>query len=190
MAEDNGWSRFDSSCIGTFTIARTIISRGAKDYWIAQANAIFSQLDIRHDYEDYYFVNSVSYLCEFGLTTEGIPHGYLFLCPLHDLSTRTDHTLHLRYPDNVGFWSLDPLGFTRLSDQEAANLGLPSFKLRLRVVGHSWKSTSYSAIFQFHQGKGFSPNSPDVAQYLEYPLYQATFEQGANLKDYDVELAL
>ncbi|KAJ6474533.1 hypothetical protein DFH09DRAFT_1218060 [Mycena vulgaris] len=179
---ENGWSRFPSSYLCGFTIARTIISRDAKDVWMSQANHIFNRLNIETNYEDYYFINSVSYVYDFSEDTASIPGGYLFLCPLKDLATHLESTLQFKFPEFPAFWSLDPTGNTRLRDQEAEDLGFPALELSFRVVGHSWKGNSYTALRQFHRGKGFNPEGQDVARYLRYPLYALAVQGEADFE--------
>ncbi|KAJ7244448.1 hypothetical protein C8J57DRAFT_1242778 [Mycena rebaudengoi] len=159
----NGWSR----C-------------GAKDVWVSQANHIFSRLRTKYPYGDCYFINSISYLCRLSPTSGSIPHGYLFLCPLGDLSTFSDDRLHFRQPDNPGFWSLHPDGTNPLSRRAAQSLGFPLIELRIRVAGHAWTDTAYAALRRFHLGKCFDGQSQDVARHLGYPLYELAEEHGAN----------
>ncbi|KAJ6626688.1 hypothetical protein B0H10DRAFT_1759163, partial [Mycena sp. CBHHK59/15] len=98
------------------------------------------------------------------------PQGYLFLCPLKDLQAANG--TQFRHPDLLTYWSLDPLGIQKLSTEEAENLGFPPLELTMDICGISWPETSYSALRQFHQAKGFNPESQDVARHLGYPLYQ------------------
>ncbi|KAJ6622209.1 hypothetical protein B0H10DRAFT_1732637, partial [Mycena sp. CBHHK59/15] len=98
------------------------------------------------------------------------PTGYLFLCPFEDLQTADRTGFH--YPDLPAYWSLDPSGNEKLSVGEANHLGFPPLVLTMDVFGTSWTEKTYSALCQFHQAKGFDPESQDVAQHLGYPLYQ------------------
>ncbi|KAF8177469.1 hypothetical protein K438DRAFT_1978450 [Mycena galopus ATCC 62051] len=160
--------------------SRTIISCGTKDIWVSQANHIFSRLQFPNVNTRLDFINSISYMCTFSPTSGNIPHGYLFLCPLADLSTFSDDRLHFRYPDTPGFWSLHPDGTNPLSRQEAQSLGFPLIELRIRVAGHAWNDTAYAALLRFHLGKRFGGESQDVARHLGYPLYELAEEHGAN----------
>ncbi|KAF8160361.1 hypothetical protein K438DRAFT_1776515 [Mycena galopus ATCC 62051] len=157
-------------CAPVTFLTQTIISCGAKDVWVSQANHIFSRLRTKYPYGDCYFINSISYMCRLSPTSGNILHGYLFLCPLADLSTFSDDQLHFQYPDTPGFWSLHPDGTNPLSRQEAQSLGFPLIELRIRVAGHAWNNTA----------KCFGGESQDVARHLGYPLYELGEEHGAN----------
>ncbi|KAJ7725808.1 hypothetical protein B0H16DRAFT_1735979 [Mycena metata] len=70
------------------------------------------------------------------------------------------------------YWSLNPSGVERLSTDEARDLGFPAVELETDVYGHSWNGNVYVGLHQFHRGKGFDPDSQELAQHLGYPLYQ------------------
>ncbi|KAJ7909758.1 hypothetical protein B0H13DRAFT_1542858, partial [Mycena leptocephala] len=70
------------------------------------------------------------------------------------------------------YWSLDPKGVQRLNSEEATHLGLPSITVKIEAEGYSWDRTVYDGLRQFHQGKGFDPESQQLAHHLGYPLYQ------------------
>jgi hypothetical protein len=63
-------------------------------------------------------------------------------------------------------------GAERLSTQDAYNLGFPSLGLSTVILGKSWDASVYAGLRQFHQAKGFDPDSQDVARYLGHPLYE------------------
>ncbi|KAF7337159.1 hypothetical protein MVEN_02153900 [Mycena venus] len=60
--------------------------------------------------------------------------------------------------------------------EEATQLGFPSIQQATIVRGIYWDDSFYAGLRQFHQGKGFDPDSQDVARYLGYPLYQLSTE--------------
>ncbi|KAJ7455174.1 hypothetical protein FB451DRAFT_984505, partial [Mycena latifolia] len=70
------------------------------------------------------------------------------------------------------YWSLDPSGVERMSLEEAEQLGFPSFELEMKYQGWSWDESVYNGIRQFHQAKGFDPDSQDVALELGHPLFR------------------
>jgi hypothetical protein len=105
----------------------------------------------------------------FSKALEHCPPGYLFVCPAKDLQIGPSS---FRLPDCPAYWSLDPSGAERLSTEEAAELGFPSIELTTTIWSRSWDTNVYAALRQFHQGKGFDPDSQDVARHLGYPLYQ------------------
>lgn len=99
----------------------------------------------------------------------GDPAGFLFLCPQQDF--RTDPSSY-HWPDCLAYWSFDPSGVKRLSAEEATQLGFPSLQLNTLISGKSWDASVYAGLHQFHQAKGFDPESQDIARYLGFPLYQ------------------
>ncbi|KAJ7153799.1 hypothetical protein C8R46DRAFT_848176, partial [Mycena filopes] len=70
------------------------------------------------------------------------------------------------------YWSLDPSGAERLSAGEATRLGFPPFRLTTKVRGRWWNASVYTGLRQFHQAKGFDPESQEVARHLGEPLWQ------------------
>ncbi|KAJ7732287.1 hypothetical protein B0H16DRAFT_1770376 [Mycena metata] len=76
----------------------------------------------------------------------------------------------------ASYWSLDPSGVDRLSTEEAAQLGFPSFQLTTEVKGCYWDTSVYGSLRKFHQGKGFNPDSQDVARHLGQRLYKLSRE--------------
>jgi hypothetical protein len=60
--------------------------------------------------------------------------------------------------------------------EDATALGFPSISLSTSVHGDSWDASVYAGLRQFHQAKGFDPDSQDVAHHLGKPLYQLARE--------------
>jgi hypothetical protein len=58
--------------------------------------------------------------------------------------------------------------------EDATALGFPSISLSTEFQGSSWDGTVYAGLRQFHQAKGFDPDSQDVARHLGDPIYQLT----------------
>ncbi|KAF7374230.1 hypothetical protein MSAN_00305800 [Mycena sanguinolenta] len=167
MIMADGWTRLKSNHI----VDRTMwLSVRAWNYelWLSQANHIFTTLQISSDFEDYVLVEQIYFNLSVS-TTEAIPPGFLFLCPPHHFQTEE---CSFKWPDCPAYWSLDPSGTERLTSEEATNLGFPSFSLSTRVMGVSWDASVYAGLRQFHKGKGFDPDSQDVAQHLGHELYQ------------------
>jgi hypothetical protein len=101
---------------------------------------------------------------------ENLPKSYLFLCPIQ----RGPGPFGL--PDVPAYWSLDPSGRERLTPLEAIELGFPSLDFTMTVWGQSWDEVFYAGLRTFHRGKGFDPDSQDIARHLGYPLYQLSGE--------------
>ncbi|KAJ7732281.1 hypothetical protein B0H16DRAFT_1427137, partial [Mycena metata] len=137
--------------------------------WLTQASHIFTRLQITSNLEQYALVNHVKFHITIGNTREDTPSGYLFLCPTINFQTGPSS---FRWPDCPAYWSLDPSGGNRLSAEEATQLGFPSLQLNTQVHGYSWDASVYAGLRQFHQAKGFNPDSQDIARHLGYPLFQ------------------
>ncbi|KAF7342774.1 hypothetical protein MSAN_01992600 [Mycena sanguinolenta] len=137
--------------------------------WFSQANYIFKQLRVDSNYEEYVIVTRVIFVLEISATTEPLPDGYLFLCSPTDFETAP---ASFRWPDVPAYWSLDPSGSTPLNTDEASSLGFPSMTLKTEVHAKFWDDSVYAGLRKFHKGKGFDPDSRDVAWDLGYPLYQ------------------
>ncbi|KAJ7658909.1 hypothetical protein B0H17DRAFT_1213062 [Mycena rosella] len=120
-------------------------------------------------------------------SSDSIAPGYLFLCPLSDL--QADSPSRFRFAECPAFWSLNASGAERLSMEEAERLGFPSFELEMWIDGRSWDESVYNGTRQFHQGKGFDPDSQDVSRELGRPLYEISKERGgpfAHIQELDV----
>jgi hypothetical protein len=55
-------------------------------------------------------------------------------------------------------------------------MGFPSIQLTFNVGGYSWDASVYAGLRQFHQAKGFDPDSQDIAQHFGEPLFQLSTE--------------
>jgi hypothetical protein len=99
-----------------------------------------------------------------------ISKGYLFLCPPENF--QTEQPLSFKWLDCLAYWSLDPSSAKQLSTEDANILGFPSMQLSMAVSGSSWDNSIYARLRQFHQAKGFDPDSQEVAWHLGDRLYQ------------------
>jgi hypothetical protein len=104
---------------------------------------------------------------------EESPTGYLFLCPTKDFLVGPGA---FRWPDCPAYWSLDPSGMERLNVEEATGLGFPPIRLNTKIKVWYWDGSVYAGLRQFHQGKGFNPDSLDLARHLGLPLYDLSAE--------------
>ncbi|KAF7353337.1 hypothetical protein MSAN_01521900 [Mycena sanguinolenta] len=43
----------------------------------------------------------------------------------------------------------------------------------------SWDNSVYEGLRRFHQGKGFDPDSQDLARHLGYPLFELSSDKSA-----------
>ncbi|KAF8210703.1 hypothetical protein K438DRAFT_96646 [Mycena galopus ATCC 62051] len=117
------------------------------------------------------FVRAVDFQLKVSTVIDHPPPGFLSLCPETDFRTGPSS---FTWPACPAYWSLDPSGIERLSTEEATRLGFPSIQLDATVEGSSWESSIYAGLRQFHQGKGFDPESQDVTRHLGYPLLSST----------------
>ncbi|KAJ6518024.1 hypothetical protein C8R47DRAFT_3663 [Mycena vitilis] len=144
--------------------------------WLSQANHIFSRLQITTHLEDYGVVTEVEYRIH--IPPKDLPAGYLFLCPTADFKTGPSS---FRWPECPAYWSLDATGIERLSTEEANRLGFPSIQLETLIFLASWDAGVYAGLRQFHQAKGFDPDSQNVARHLGHQLFQFTNDDDWNL---------
>ncbi|KAJ7104868.1 hypothetical protein C8R44DRAFT_559322, partial [Mycena epipterygia] len=70
------------------------------------------------------------------------------------------------------YWSLDPTGGSRLCPEDTSRLGFPSLEFKIEVHAFSWPENVYAALSRFHAGKGFDPNSQDIARHLGHPIFE------------------
>ncbi|KAJ7236703.1 hypothetical protein C8J57DRAFT_1479166 [Mycena rebaudengoi] len=166
----DGWSRYNSSQIlsRNFKFNQTIYCSN-NDSWLSQANHFFSCVQITSDHSDYGFVAEVRFEITIEETEQTPPEGYLFLCPRTNFKTGPNS---FRWPACPAYWSLDPFGDERLSAEDAENQGFPSIELTSRMWGRSWDASIYAGLRQFHQDKGFDPDSQNVARHLGHKLFQ------------------
>jgi hypothetical protein len=105
--------------------------------------------------------------------------GYLFLCPLAKL--QSEDPTSFRIPDCGAYWSLDPSGVDRLSDEVAEDLGFPAIQFQVRLGSNSWDTSVYNGIRQFHKAKSFDPYSEEAAIEMGYPLVELSCDRDALL---------
>ncbi|KAK6977201.1 kinase-like protein [Favolaschia claudopus] len=164
---DDRWARVESARVMKCYYHDEDLKPDGLYAWLAQADRIFSASKI---------AQSCSALDTFALVVRItisvvleeidrrlIPRGFLFLyCPSGWHSTPVSSAR----PDSMAFWSLDSVGQHRLSWEEAKALGFPTINANIEVHLKSWDSTTYLFLRQFHEEKGFNPNSEEVANCL------------------------
>ncbi|KAJ7699097.1 hypothetical protein B0H16DRAFT_1644290 [Mycena metata] len=166
----NGWTRYSFSSLELDyeTAEICFIAYCDASIWLSQANYIFNSLHINNR-EDYALVSLVEFTIEIQSIIEGPPMGYLFVCPASHFQMGP---VSVKWPDYPAYWSSDPSGLERLCPHEATRQGFPSLKMTTHVVASSWDTSIYAGLRQFHTGKGFDPDSQDVARHLGYPLFK------------------
>ncbi|KAJ6464528.1 hypothetical protein C8R45DRAFT_911094 [Mycena sanguinolenta] len=139
--------------------------------WLAQANRIFAELEEVAHAEDYVCIDEIRFVLRVA-NKDHIPKGYLFVCPLQDFRIGIEPHVHLyQWPACPAYWSLDPSGAARLSTEDATILGFPAIHIETIMAGKSWDLSVYEGLRRFHEGKGFDPDSREVARQQGYPLY-------------------
>ncbi|KAF7374123.1 hypothetical protein MSAN_00293500 [Mycena sanguinolenta] len=166
---ENGWRRVDSSDAVNTTISIGFWWSMNKDSWLSQANHIFSKLQLASNFQDYVVLTDIYFILTISATEADTPAGFLFLCPPSHFRTGK---FSFKRPECPAYWSLDPSGANRLTMKDAVTLGFPSFNLTTHIMGSSWDASVYAGLRQFHQAKGFDPDSQDLARYLGHKLYQ------------------
>ncbi|KAJ7227979.1 hypothetical protein B0H12DRAFT_1328541 [Mycena haematopus] len=151
--------------------------------WLSQAT-IFLANCTHHQFEDYVWLWEIQFCLSIFETTGDPPTSFLFLCPAEDFQTSPSLFC---WPAQAAYWSLDPSGVDRLSLEDATQLGFPSFELTTTADGDSWDASVYDGLRQFHQAKGFDPESQDIAQHLGYRLYQLASNSNTRLTCVDGE---
>lgn len=116
-------------------------------------------------------MEDLDFRIQISATTDNGPSGYLFLCPEKDLQIGASS---FRWPDCPAYWSNDPAGVQPLSPEEATARGFLPVQLTIKVAGLSWDAAVYTGLRQFHQAKGFDPDSQDLARHLGHRLLQLT----------------
>ncbi|KAJ6512507.1 hypothetical protein C8R45DRAFT_960601 [Mycena sanguinolenta] len=164
----DGWIRFNSDDVTDRTLSLSLSSPLA-ECWLSQANYIFKTLQISSNLLDHVVVHRIHFILTI-LTIKGsIPRGFLFLCPWEEFQTRPSS---FKWPDFPAYWSLDPSGVERLTSEDATGLGFPSIRLSTETQAKSWDATVYGGLHRFHQIKGFSPDTQDLARHLGQKLYK------------------
>ncbi|KAJ7214692.1 hypothetical protein C8J57DRAFT_1538406 [Mycena rebaudengoi] len=95
---------------------------------------------------------------------------YLFLFPANVDDSGGCLAVHLPPEEETYYWSFDPNGIERLSQDALEELALPHVHFRAQAVGEQWSKEIYDCIAKFHRTKGFDPTNKGVAIELGYPL--------------------
>jgi hypothetical protein len=104
------------------------------------------------------------------LREEGtLQEAHIFVPPIgvKHLGARTG--LDFSESDRV-YWSLDPTGNNRMTQDECDSLGLPRLQFKFFSTARFWHEYHYEAIREFFEAKGFDPHSQDVTRLLGLPL--------------------
>ncbi|KAF7330733.1 hypothetical protein MSAN_02445900 [Mycena sanguinolenta] len=170
----NSWIRYDFPRMFALKLELNLWFPPYKIHkaWLAQANHIFAELQELEHVEDYVCVYRAQLILQIPYKWD-IPTGYLFICPPDDFRTDTEPHAHVyKWPACPAYWSLSPSGADRLSTEDARILGFPAIHIETVMDGYSWDRSVYEGLHRFHEGKGFNPESQEVARQLGYPLFE------------------
>ncbi|KAF7337264.1 hypothetical protein MSAN_02278900 [Mycena sanguinolenta] len=177
----NSWIRYDFPRMFALKLELNLWfpSYEIQKAWLAQANCIFAELEETAHVEDYASIDEVRFILQIA-NKDHIPEGYLFVCPPQDFCTDTEpHANLYQWPACPAYWSLDPSGADRLSTKDAKSLGFPAIHIETRMSGCSWDRSFYEGLRRFHEGKGFDPDSQEVARQLGYLLFEVLGDQAS-----------
>ncbi|KAJ7605161.1 hypothetical protein FB45DRAFT_1042604 [Roridomyces roridus] len=170
-----GWTRFNCADIQGRKISLSVYYDGGSTRysWLSQANYIFKCTGVTSSFHNYGFVEEIFFEVDVSslLPEDGIPTGYLFLCPFGHFMTGTDSNT-FRWPPRPWFWSRDAAGRSPLSSEEAATQGFPSITLSTELEGYACDASVYAGLREFHAAKGFDPESQELAIQFDYPLFE------------------
>jgi hypothetical protein len=99
---------------------------------------------------------------------------YLFLFPANMYLSAGHLALHLPPQSEAYYWTFDPEGIERFSEDTSEALGLPLVQFHTLVRGDRGSKDDYTLIREFHLDKGFDPDSQDIAIELGYPLVEVS----------------
>ncbi|KAJ7607726.1 hypothetical protein FB45DRAFT_846610 [Roridomyces roridus] len=109
------------------------------------------------------FFHNVNFSLRILALTRPCSGGYLFVCPPEHL--RRDKA-SFAWPQLPWFWSLDPLGISPLTPENAQSLGFPEITQYISASGSRWDTGVYEGLREFHTAKGFDRYSQDLAKHL------------------------
>ncbi|KAJ6539862.1 hypothetical protein DFH09DRAFT_69545, partial [Mycena vulgaris] len=207
----NGWTRFDlpgrNSSVHHIESSVKISQSAWKNTlraWLSQANHLFSVMNQNSRsvqrrscvlVKDIEFSLSIWY-SEDEYTLDGtFPEAkfpetiYLFVCPLDIRQVEEREVVQIPVSNEAFYWSLDPSGADRLTQEETEELSLPSVSFAARLWGCSWNETQYDVLRCFYLDKGYNPASLDVAHELDYPLFKIHDEPLVVSSEEDIQSA-
>ncbi|KAF8193834.1 hypothetical protein K438DRAFT_1969136 [Mycena galopus ATCC 62051] len=105
----------------------------------------------------------------FNPINQSIPAGYLFVCPPEDFRVGP---ASFRWPEHTAYWSRDPEGVDCIPMDRAPELGFPAVQWQIKIQASWWDDSFYAGMRQFHEERGFRPESQDLARHLGSPLFE------------------
>ncbi|KAJ7669810.1 hypothetical protein B0H14DRAFT_3071871 [Mycena olivaceomarginata] len=181
---EDGWLRVTSDYVMKYPIYFGAIC-SPDMAWLSQANHVFSRLRITSNFEDYVALSHIIVQITVSPTIPHPPEGYLFLCPPEQF--HIGPSTSSKWPECPAYWSLDSSGVQRLSWEDAASLGFPRIGFLEYAEGRSWDARVYEGLRQFHQAKGFDPDTQELALHLGYPLYELSSQTSTSFAHFHEE---
>ncbi|KAF7365948.1 Kinase-like protein [Mycena venus] len=145
--------------------------------WLSQANRCVSQTTFQEGKPfQYATIDRLRCLLMINkefcylLRPEGtLLQAYLFPCPVG--VRREGPYTGIEFPETDHFyWSLDPSGTTRMSQDECDRNGLPRWEFLFAPTGNLWHDYHYNAVREFSEARGVDPYSNTVTQLVGLPL--------------------
>ncbi|KAK7051055.1 hypothetical protein VNI00_005167, partial [Paramarasmius palmivorus] len=191
--------------IDQFTLGAHITCRlDIRRRWFAQAHHIFGRLQ-DHQYKEKYYsgcthrivfhisltprpdvpnalelrldpTEEIYHKGDTGNTTSDNPTVYLFMRSIPCLSGG-EAAWKAWTESNKYYWSFDPTGRKKMSEDARISLGLPSFEPYIILERCAWVREVYDDIERIHVVKGFDSRSTALAESLGYTVIQLDDEQ-------------
>ncbi|KAJ4482555.1 hypothetical protein J3R30DRAFT_2189325 [Lentinula aciculospora] len=172
--EHNGWTRVSYSSSQNFFPSYFLIDLEAhmpdgdlEAAWLTQAGHIL-QFNTSNKYV---FIGSKIRMILQIPASSPLPNptcAYLFIAPV-----KIDEFTRFSFDETPYYWSMDPFGAHRMSEEEQELSGLPSFELGI-YEGRQWSDMEHSAISRYLEYKGFNPLESDYAQSRGYSVFEVT----------------
>ncbi|KAF8187377.1 hypothetical protein K438DRAFT_1972996 [Mycena galopus ATCC 62051] len=144
--------------------------------WLSQANRCISETIYERNTFRYVTINKLRCLLvinkefRYLLRPEGtLLQAYLFPCSVG--VRREGPYTGIEFPDTDHFyWSLDPSGIPRMSEDECDRNGLLRWKFLFVPTGNLWHNYHYNVVRELSEARGVDPYSNTVAQLVGLPL--------------------
>ncbi|KAF9254112.1 hypothetical protein L218DRAFT_627479 [Marasmius fiardii PR-910] len=156
--------------------------------WLAQASHLFERLNIPwNDWESYGFIYSVSLelvplhtdgTCTFPFNDDMFKFPfYLFAHPYPRFSDGFPDLVSLTSSTDLYYWSSDPDGHSKMTEEEHVALGLPCYVPKMEIFMNTWSLEDYDFMQAFQEAKGFDPATTDFARSIGVPILEIVYPE-------------